>query len=662
MVCLLYKTIYMKKIVSSLLMFVLLFANCLAQTQIVSTSSAKAKKLYLKAKENYELRKDDEAAVDLIKAIQIDSMFIEAHVLLSEIYAEHNQVDKAIKECKAVININPTYYPNVMFNLGTLQMKKADYTAAAENFAMFLKARISPDQRSKTEHLLASARFADKAIKNPVPFNPQNLGAGVNTKLNEYLPAITADEQTLIYTVRAPRDGNLNSTDLNNQQEDFYQTNLVNGIWGKAINMGSIINTEGNEGAQCISADGKILFFTACQEIAGYAGGREGFGSCDIFFSRNINGKWSVPKNAGAPINTQYWDSQPCLSPDGTTLYFASNRPGGKGKIDIWKCDLDEKGWGKAINLGDSINTAYSEMSPFIHPDNRTFYFASEGHPGMGGHDLFFSHLNDKKEFSKPTNLGYPINTSGDEISLIVGARGKIAYYASERKEGYGELDLYSFELPEKARATTVTYLKGKVFDKKTKGYVQAKFELIDLATSQTIMSSFSDGKSGEFLVCLPVNKNYALNVSKNGYMFYSENFSLKEKNDSKPYLMDIPLQPIDTGTIVELKNIFFETNKFDLKDESKVELQKLINFLNVNKNIRIEISGHTDNVGDKKLNQVLSQNRAKSVYDYLINNGIDKTRLSFKGYGDTKPVVANDTPENKARNRRTEFKVVSLK
>ena len=204
--------------------------------------------------------------------------------------------------------------------------------------------------------------------------------------------------------------------------------------------------------------------------------------------------------------------------------------------------------------------------------------------------------------------------------------------------------------------------MKGKVFDEKTKGYMQAKFELIDLATSQTIMSSYSDGKSGEFLVCLPVNKNYALNVSKNGYLFYSENFSLKEKNGSKPYLMDIPLHPIDTGTIVELKNIFFETNKFDLKDESKIELQKLTNFLNLNKNIRIQISGHTDNVGDKKLNQVLSQNRAKSVYEYLITNGIEKTRLSFKGYGDTKPVVANDTPENKARNRRTEFKVVGLK
>jgi outer membrane protein OmpA-like peptidoglycan-associated protein len=651
----------MKKILTTLILICTFFLSLVAQP--LSTTNKKARELYLEAQQDYSNRNDSKASILLIKAIKKDSLFIEAHLLLANIYNDHGEFKNALIEFQKVVNINPTIYPTAMFNLAGLQMGFGYYSEAAFNLEQFLKSRSAmPNQKIEGQKLLASAKFAENAMKSPVPFDPKNLGAKINTINNEYLPSITADEQTIVYTVMLPRSSSADLSNPNNFQEDFYYGNLIDGKWDLGMSMGSSVNTEGNEGAQSISADGKILFFTACQELDGYPGGREGFGRCDIFFSRNINGKWSVPKNAGPPISTPYWDSQPCLSPDGSTLYFSSNRPGGKGGLDLWKCSLDDKGWGKPVNLGDSINTNYNETSPFIHPDNHTFYFSSGGHPGFGKDDLYFSHLNEKGEFSKPVNLGYPINTLGNEISLVVSSNGKTAYYASERKEGYGGLDLYSFELPEKARATTVTYLKGKVFDKKTKGYVQAKFELIDLATSQTIMSSFSDGKSGEFLVCLPVNKNYALNVSKNGYMFYSENFSLKEKNDSKPYLMDIPLQPIDTGTIVELKNIFFETNKFDLKEESKVELQKLMNFLNVNINIRIEISGHTDNVGDKKLNQVLSQNRAKSVYDYLINNGIDKTRLSFRGYGDTKPVVANDTPENKARNRRTEFKVVSLK
>jgi len=549
---------------------------------------------------------------------------------------------------------------------GKGEMKQKLYEEAVISFTSAIhldEAMVEAHIKKEGQYMLASARYAEQAIKTPVPFDPKNLGPGINTTRDEYLPSITADEQTLVYTVLLPRSEGVDPANPNNFQEDFYQGKFIGGKWDQGMSMGSSVNTEGNEGAQCISADGKILFFTACQELDGaYPGGREGFGRCDIFFSRNIDGKWSPPKNAGPPISTQFWDSQPCLSPDGTTLYFASNRPGGKGSIDLWKCTLDEKGWGKPVNLGDSINTPYAETSPFIHPDNHTFYFSSEGHPGFGRNDLFVSRINDKGEFSKPSNLGYPINTLGNEISLVVSANGRTAYYSSERKEGMGGLDLYSFELPEKAKATPVTYMKGKVFDKKTKKYIQAKFELIDLATSQTIMSSYSDGKSGEFLVCLPANKNYALNVSKNGYLFYSENFSLKEKNDNKPYLMDIPLQPLDTGTVVELKNIFFETAKFDLKEESKVELSKLIGFLNVNKDIHIQISGHTDNVGDKKSNQLLSQNRAKAVYDYLIAHGIVNTRLSFKGYGDTKPVAPNDTPENKARNRRTEFKVISLK
>ncbi|MBL7892567.1 MAG: OmpA family protein, partial [Bacteroidia bacterium] len=258
-------------------------------------------------------------------------------------------------------------------------------------------------------------------------------------------------------------------------------------------------------------------------------------------------------------------------------------------------------------------------------------------------------------------NLGYPINTYNDENSLLVDSKGKLAYFASDRAGGIGGLDIYTFEIDKRFRPENLTYLKGKVYDSQTKRPLAASFELIDLETSNVVMQSESNQYSGEFLVCLPANKNYALNVSKSGYLFYSENFSLKETKDiSKPFFMDVPLQPIDTGLTVQLKNIFFETNKFDLKDESKAELQKLVAFLNMNRTMKIELGGHTDNTGDKKLNATLSHNRAKSVYEYLVANGIPAERLSYKGYGDSKPVAPNDTPENKQKNRRTEFKVMA--
>ncbi|MBK9799966.1 MAG: OmpA family protein [Bacteroidetes bacterium] len=371
-----------------------------------------------------------------------------------------------------------------------------------------------------------------------------------------------------------------------------------------------------------------------------------------------------IPKNVGPPINSKYWDSQPSLSSDGNTLYFVSNRPGGKGEKDIWASSLTKDGyWGTPVNLGDSINTAYSDMSPFIHPDNKTLYFASEGQPGMGRHDIFYARMKKDGNFGTPVNIGYPINTSGDEFSLIVNSKGNLAYFASaDRKEGFGNLDLYSFDLYEKARPTLVTYVKGKVFDSESKKLLDARLELIDLETSKVVADMYSNSITGEYLVCLPANKNYAFTASRNGYLFYSENFSLKEnKNQGEPYLIDIAMKPIKAGEKVVLKNIFFETGKYNLKDESKSELNKLGDFLNLNPKVKIEVSGHTDNVGDDKMNQTLSLNRAKSVYDYLLNNGIAAERLTYKGYGETQPVESNDTDKGRAANRRTEFKVVSL-
>ncbi len=364
----------------------------------------------------------------------------------------------------------------------------------------------------------------------------------------------------------------------------------------------------------------------------------------------------------GPVVNSSSWDSQPSFSSDGKTLYFASNREGGKGSSDIWKTELQPDGsWSAPVNLGDSINTKDEEIAPFIHPDNRTLYFASRGHQGMGGFDLFVSRMDANGNWTSPVDLAYPINTYADEINLVVNAKGDVAYISSDKLGGKGGMDIYSFKLYKEAQPVMVTYFKGIVFDKETKQRLEAKFELIDLATGKIVSGSSSDKITGEFLLALPTEKNYGLNVSKPGYLFYSDHFELIGGNSkTKPFIYNVPLQPIRVGETVILKNIFFDIDKYDLKEESRSELGRLIQLLKSNLQIHIEISGHTDNHGTADHNLVLSRSRAQAVYNYLVVNGISKERLSYAGFGMTRPIDTNDTEQGRANNRRTEFSVVA--
>lgn len=657
-----------KKISYFLIWLLFFMATDLVHAQKIdkqySTSSDKAIKSFEKAQLSFDARKDNEAIELLQKAIKTDPNFIEAHMFLAQVYSENNKYKEALDEAKIAIGISPDFFKSAYYSMGFWCLKLQLYDEAEQYFNYFIAYKgISAEARSNATLGLKSAQFAKVAIKNPVPFNPINLGPEVNSIENDYLPALTADEQTLIYTRLIPNNPDAaGGMSKHNKTEDFYQCKKENGKWSKAINVGPPINTYGNEGAQCISADGQTFVFTACSEYDEYPGGRRGYGSCDLFIAKKLaNGTWSVPENMGKPINTEYWETQPSLSSDGQTLYFVSNRPGGKGSADIWKCSKNAAGkWANLVNLGDSINTVGFEESPFIHPDNKTLYFVSDNWPGMGSRDIYLSRIKQDGSFSIPMNLGYPINSGESERDLIVSANATTAYFSSERPGGVGGLDLYSFDLYKAARPQAVTYVKGKVFNKDTKNGLEAKFELIDLETGQMIMQASSMNGSGEFLVCLPINKNYLMNVSKNGYLFASENFSLKGLNDNlKAYEMNVPLIPIKAGEKVVLKNIFFETASFTLKEESKIELQKLKSFLVLNAAVTIEIGGHTDNVGDKKSNQILSENRAKAVYDYLIANDIAKERLTYKGFGDTMPIDDNNTEKGKANNRRTEFMIL---
>jgi outer membrane protein OmpA-like peptidoglycan-associated protein len=318
--------------------------------------------------------------------------------------------------------------------------------------------------------------------------------------------------------------------------------------------------------------------------------------------------------------------------------------------------------WTEPVNLGAKINTPYDENTPFMHADGKTLYFSSYGWPGFGNNDIFYSRIGDDGQFTTPVNLGYPINTFNEEIGLIVTADGSEGLFSSNIKDGgFGDLDIYHFKLPEKVKPLPVTYIKGIVSDKESKALLEANVMVIDLKTNTAVFNDYTSNETGDFLIVMPIGSEYSFNVDAPGYLFNSRHFKLNKANANKPYELEIFLEKIKVGSNVVLENIFFDTNKYQLLPSSQAELNILIALLNSNQYVAIEIQGHTDNIGEVKLNEKLSENRAKAVYDFLITNGIDKKRLTFKGYGETKPQYENTTEEGRKLNRRTQFIITKI-
>ena len=626
---------------SLLLLLTVLFVS--AQERQYSTKNKEAIKYFALANQSLDDNLYDEAIDLLQKAIDEDSRFIEAHAVLADVLRGRWRWTEAEGQYREVLKIDSEFNNTFYFKLGDCEIHTAKYGDAKLHLEKYLSySNLTPQTAYIAKKLLADANFSIDAIQHPVPFNPINLGPEINTADDEYMPAITADENTLIFTRKI------------NNNEDFYQSVKVNGKWQTATYLSNQINTpQYNEGSQSISLNGKVLFFTGCNRP-------DGLGRCDIYISIKKGNEWTKPFDIAPPINTPGWESQPSISADGRTLYFVSNRKGGFGGYDIWKSNLTEKGWSEPENLGPNINTAFDEQSPFIHADDSTLYFCSNGWPGLGGMDLFVSRLGKDGKWQKPTNLGYPINSSGDENGLTTTANGNYAFFASNKLNGYGGFDIYTFELPPALRPHQVTYVKGTVMDAITKKPLEASVDILDLEKNDPVYQDYSSEEEGYFLATITTGKDYALNIAKEGYLFYSGNFSLKGRVTKDPFNIRVYLQPIEIGGKVVLQNIFFATNKFDLQDESRTELQKLIDFLTQNPKLKIEVSGHTDNKGTMQANQVLSENRARSVYQYLIANGISADRLSFKGFGQTQPIASNDTEDGRSQNRRTEFKIVA--
>lgn len=605
-------------------------------------------------RKQYNSRQDTKAIRLFESAIAKDSGFVDAYAILANIYLESRDYASALEYLDMAIRQDAAWMPVLNKLAGEITFRMGKYEEARKHFVRYrdLVKSPTPEQRTSVERLIANCDFSLEAIKNPVPFSPVNLGPGINTAEAEYYPSFTVDQREIIFT----RDISDNRA-MAGHQEDFYISLLRDSIWQPAKNAGMPLNSGLNEGAPSISADGRILFFTACERP-------DGKGSCDIYLSQRLNdGTWSKPMNIGAPVNTEAWESQPSFSSDGKTLYFVR---GGYDRdrnrqydiyMSVFQMDMT---WSVPVKMGENINTIYQEESVFIHPDNQSIYFSSTGHTGMGGLDIFLSRRQENGEWGKPVNLGYPINTASDENSLVVSADGKKAYFASDRKGGFGKLDLYSFDLYKDVQPLLTSYVKAVVTDAVTGNPLSAQFEVIDVSTGKIVLSNSTDKRKGEFLACLPSGRNYMLNVNKESYLFYSDYFELKDANTRQnAFLLNIKLQQPKPGEKVVLKNIFFDTNKFELKAESAPELSKLTALLKNQPNLRIEISGHTDSMGDKKANQTLSENRARSVKDYLVQNGIPADRITYKGYGDAKPVASNETEDGRAQNRRTEFTIL---
>ncbi len=638
------------------LLFSFILSSFYFNAQQYESQNKKAIKLFELGLNDYRSNNLSGAVINLEKAIAQDQVFTDAHTLLGLIYSDQKNFDLALNHLYKAVEINPNFESTNYYQIAIIEMKLAKYEQAHKNLTTFLSIEnIHPKAKISAQRMIKNAEFAKKAILSPVEFEPVNMGKNINSNYNEYFPTITTDHSRLLYTRMLP-----SNESMSGYQEDFYFAKFQEDSWSEARNFGPPVNTAENEGAPAIAPDGKTIFFTVCESYGKYGAHRNGFGSCDIFKSQLSGGKWSPAENLGQTVNSRNWESQPSFSSDGKTLYFV-RRVRNKRTLeqDIFTTTLQDDGsWSTPQPLPEVINTDGREESVFIHPDDQTLYFSSDGHPGFGGLDIFVSKKDSSGQWQTPINLGYPINTASDENSLLVNPKGDLAYFASEREGGFGNMDLYQFELPTDLRANPVSFAKGIVFDASSKIRLGAKFELIDLETKKVVVSSFSDRKNGDFLVSLPSGKSYALNVSKKGYLFYSENFTFEKTNSLEPQKLKVPLQPIAINNSIVLKNIFFETNKFDLLDQSIVELEKLFEFLTNNASISIEIGGHTDNQGAKTSNQKLSEHRAKSVKDYLTSKGISPDRITSKGYADNAPIAENTTKEGRAQNRRTEFKI----
>lgn len=625
---------YKLKVIATLLLCFIVMA---LSAQEYSTKSRKAILLYEKARISYSAI-EREALLE--KAIKKDKKFVEAYWALSHYFMRNNSYDKAIAILSKIDSPKFPYRAETQHQISDIYFLRGDYSKAISTAEAITESTFT---KTKME-LLIKYLNAQDLKEHPVPFDPINLTT-INTRFDDYFPSITADG-SLISTTVLVKEAQFEN------QEDLYWSQKNGDIWQIARPLLPPMNTGGNEGSQSFSSDGRYMFFVACNR-------KEGVGSCDIYYAIRSGDRWSMPISIGAPVNTAYWESNPSLSPTGDELFFVSNRPPSFGGKDIWRCDVSilDNGllkFSNAQNLGTPVNTEKDDFAPFIHADNKTMYFSSNGHNGLGLSDIFYTRRSSQNNWSEPQNIGYPINTHGEESGFVVNAAGDKAYFASNQidKNDNG-LDIYEITLHEAARPDPMAFIAGRVLDGTTLQNLEAYVEIFNTNTSDKIYESISDKKLGTFTAYLPPTGYFGVNARRKGYLFYSNH--IESMSDS----LIIALQPATPGSKIILHNLFFAFNSADIQMQSEKEIRYLYDFLQRNPKLTIEISGHTDTIGTENYNQTLSLSRAQALLNRLQSKGISTDRMTAIGKGSKEPIAPNSTEDGRAKNRRVEVKIL---
>lgn len=583
--------------------------------------------------------------------------------------------EKALSHLKKAFELDPEVEYDIKLLLGEAYHQNLSLDTAVMYYKQY---ELIAEEPNYVRRQIEACKRTEEFIANPANVFIDNLGPGTNTSWPEYSPVINADESIMFFTTSRPdTKGGMRSPDDLLFYEDIYYSVRSGSEWTEARHAEDPINTELHDATVGLSNDGTRLFI--------YRGDNGG----DLYFSELDGYRWSEPKPLPGNINTSAQESSASFSPDERTLYFTSDRRGGYGGSDIYMAKLDNRGkWTDIQNIGPAINTEGNEMGVFMHPDGRNLYFSSTRHTTSGGFDIFYSTW-DGKKWSEPVNLGYPINTPDDELFMVISADGQHGYYASTKKGGFGDSDIYQVvflgarkpvmddaediplagsnislrqsdvETVTEFSVKALTLLKGQVLDAFTQEAIEAKIELTDNALGKVIAEFTTNSRTGGYLIALPSGKNYGIAVTAQGYLFHSENIDIPEQQGFQEVEKDVFMYRPELGQSVILRNIFFDFDKATLRPESRIELDRLLGVLIDFPTIKIEISGHTDNIGSSAYNKNLSMKRAKAVVDYLIENGISEDRLEYVGYGFDRPVATNSTPEGRQQNRRTEFKVI---
>jgi outer membrane protein OmpA-like peptidoglycan-associated protein len=571
---------------------------------------------------------------------------------LAEVYQAAGEQNNSENALRRLLQLDSTSFPDAFRWIAEWAFNRGDYQDASVNFTKYMGAvHINSGMSFRIKLLDSSIRFALDQLKSTKVCLPKKLTGPVNTDNDEYFPSLSVDGSLLAFTRQPKYPG---STGQENLQEDLYYSTLQDSVYDMPQAFPFPINSAGNEGTQSLRQDGRIMFFTACNRP-------DTKGGCDIYYCVRSGDSWSDPVNMGYPVNSRYWESTPFLSQDGKHLFFSSNRPGGFGGMDIWQTILlADRSWSVPKNLGSPVNTPLDEMSPMLLVDGKTFFFASNGHIGMGGFDLYKFDLSMLGKSYLPENLGYMVNTFHNEDGLTVNAAINLGLFASNRDSITGK-DIYQVDMNPYIPASSAFTLSGTVTDRITGRPVEARIEVQPHGDS-LISRVEADPITGHYLLGIPEKPAYRIGAYFPGYLPYSFYYINDLTENHSQIQHSIMLEPIRSGAGIIMQNIFFAFNSHELLPESASDLGEILAIFSQNPGIVIEISGYTDSTGSDEYNLLLSQRRAESVMKYLIEHGINPGQLSAKGYGRSNPVATNETENGRSLNRRTEMKVIRLK